>query len=493
MSWQTVLGFEVHIELGTASKMFCGCPGDHFGKSPNTQTCPVCMGLPGALPVPNAKAIEWCIKLGLSLNCQVNLTSKFDRKNYFYPDLPKGYQISQYDQPFCGTGELKIMVDGEEHTIGIERIHLEEDAAKNTHPVGANYTLIDYNRAGTPLAEIVTKPDIPSPAVAKVFLQELQKLVRLLQVSDADMEKGQLRCDANISLRERGSTKLHPKTEVKNINSFRFVEQALQYEIKRQTKEWAQAGPSQIQSTRGFDSSTGQTTAHRTKEAAADYRYFPEPDIPPFTFTPQFLAKITKQLPELPSTKRLRLQQQYNVSAQQAALFVDSPILANYLENTISEIEQLDNEQRDIALSDRGPLVKDATNMILRHLRQLVTIGNLSAADINISPANFAELIVLIYQGKISKNAVAPVLAEMQRTGGDPDHIIANLGLEQVSDDASITKQIEDVILANPEVVAKVKAGKDSALQFLVGQVIQKNKGKANPSKVMELLKELTK
>lgn len=493
MELEPVIGLEIHIQLKTKSKMFCSCANIFGDVKPNSAICPICLGYPGTLPVPNAMAIQWTQILGAALNCQLAVKSKFDRKSYFYPDLPKGYQISQYDQPFCGEGELKIIVDGVEHTIGIERIHLEEDAAKNTHPVGANFTLIDYNRAGTPLAEIVTKPNIPSPAVAKVFLQELQRLARLLQVSDADMEKGQLRCDANISLREPGSSQLHPKTEVKNINSFRFVEQALQYEITRQTKEWASSGPSQIQSTRGFDSSTGQTTAHRTKEAAADYRYFPEPDIPPFTFTPQHLAQISRGLPELPSAKRLRLQQQYNLSAQQADLLVDYPILANYLENTASEIEQLDNDQVSIAPGDRGPLVKDATNMILRHLRQLITIGNLSADDINISPANFAELIVLIYQGKISKNAVAPVLAEMQRTGGDPDHIIANLGLEQVSDHASLTSQIKDVISAHPEVVAKVKAGKESALQFLVGQVMQQTKGQANPAKVIELLKDLTK
>ena len=492
MELEPVIGLEIHIQLKTKSKMFCSCSNIFGDVQPNSAICPICLGYPGTLPVPNATAIQWTQLLGAALNCELAQQSKFDRKSYFYPDLPKGYQISQYDQPFCGAGELTIIVDDQEHKIGIERIHLEEDAAKNTHPAGANYTLIDFNRAGTPLAEIVTKPSIPSPAIAKVFLQELQRLARLLQVSDADMEKGQLRCDANISLRERGSSTLHPKTEIKNINSFRFVEQALQYEIKRQTKEWSVSGPSQTQSTRGFDSATGKTIAHRTKEAAADYRYFPEPDIPPFSFTSSYLKQITRDLPELPPAKRRRLQEQFHISQQQAALLVDYPILANYLENTVSEIEQLDNEQLNLTAGDRAPLIKEATNVILRHLREMITSGNLSATDIKINPANFAEMIVLIFQGKLNRNSLAPVLSEMQRTGGDPDHVIANLGLEQLTDEGLI-QQVEAVMLANPDVVAKVKAGKNSARQFLIGQVMQKTKGQANAAKVMDIITDLIK
>jgi aspartyl-tRNA(Asn)/glutamyl-tRNA(Gln) amidotransferase subunit B len=352
--------------------------------------------------------------------------------------------------------------------------------------------LVDYNRAGTPLAEIVTKPDIKSPAQAKIFLQELQRIARQLGVSDADMEKGQLRCDANISLREVGTADLHPKTEIKNINSFRFVEQALQYEIKRQGKQWATAGPPQTQSTRGFDSTTAKTIAHRTKEAAADYRYFPEPDIPPFVFDASFLAQLVKELPELPLAKRQRLQNQYPISYQQASLLVDYPVLAGYLENTVSELDQLDNDSASLDLTDRPLLIKEATNLILRYLRELITIGNLTGPDIKISPANFAELVVLIYQGKINRGSIAPVLSEMQRTSGDPDHIIANLGLESLTDD-SLRAHVEAVILAHQDVVAKVKAGKESALKFLVGQVMQRTKGQANPAQVMDLFVNLLK
>lgn len=493
MELEPVIGLEIHIQLKTKSKMFCSCSNIFGDVKPNSAMCPICLGYPGTLPVPNATAIKWTQLFGAALNCQLATKSKFDRKSYFYPDLPKGYQISQYDQPFCGPGHLAIIVNDQEYTIGIERIHLEEDAAKNTHPAGANYTLIDFNRSGTPLVEIVTKPDIPTPAVAKTFLQELQRIARLLQVSDADMAKGQLRCDANISLRERGTTALHPKTEVKNINSFRFVELALIYEIKRQTAEWAAGSPPSIQSTRGFNSATGQTTPHRTKEAAADYRYFPEPDIPPFSFTTDYLAGITKQLPELPRAKKLRLQNQYHVSPDQAALLAANPILANFFEHAVSEIEQLDNDQVELAPADRQPLVKSATNIILRQIRQLLTVGDLTAADIKISPANFAELVVLLYQSKISQNALTPVLSEMQRTGGDPDHIIANLGLEQVSDRDSLTTQVQAVLADNPDIVAKVKAGKDSALQFLVGQVMRQTKGQANPAQVIDILKNLIK
>lgn len=489
MKLEPVIGLEVHVQLKTASKMFCACDNIFGDVAPNTAVCPICMGHPGTLPVPNKKAIEWTHLAGLALNCDLALDSKFDRKSYFYPDLPKGYQISQYDKPFCGKGMLTIIVDGKERSIGITRIHLEEDAAKNTHPKGADYTLVDYNRAGTPLIEIVTEPDIRSPKEAKIFLQELQEIVRALGISDADMENGQMRCDANISLREVGSTQLHPKTEIKNVNSFRFVERGLQYEIERQTAMWEkQEIP--IHATRGYDSEEGITVEQRTKEEAADYRYFPEPDIPPFLFDQSYLQNIRQQLAELPSAKRNRFIDQYGVSADQAQLLVEDKEMAYFFEDVASELQQLDKEQVAIAPAAVPQLVSLASKIILRDVRAMTGEQKLTYKDLKITAANFAELIALVHQGKISRSAVPAVLQEMQKTGGDPDPIIQNLGLEQVSGSGELTVWVEQVIAENPEVVAKIKTGKQGAIQFLMGQVMAKSGGKANPAQVVEILKK---
>lgn len=469
MKLEPVIGLEIHVQLKTKSKMFCSCANIFGDVPPNSAICPICLGYPGTLPVPNATAIEWTRLAGAALNCELTHKSKFDRKSYFYPDLPKGYQISQYDQPFCGRGELAIVVDGTERKIGITRIHLEEDAAKNTH--FKDHTLIDFNRAGTPLMEIVTEPDIKTPAEAKVFLQELQRIMRALGVSDADMEKGQMRCDANISLREKGSKKFNPKTEVKNLNSFRNVERALAYEIKRQEKMLL-AGDIPQAATRGWDADAQKTTEQRSKEEAADYRYFPEPDIPPFIFTAADDKKIKKQLPELPPARRKRFESEYGLPADQAQLFVDLPPLADYFENTISELKELDQN-----------LTKPAANLILRELKSLLP-------DIKISPENFAEVVVLVEQGRITKTALPKLLAEMQATGGDPDPLIQKLGLTQVSDTGELDTIVAEVIAANPDVVAKIKAGKDSALQFLMGQVMAKTSGKASAPTVTALLKK---
>ncbi len=509
MKLEPVIGLEIHVQLKTKSKMFCSCVNPVAGGAPpNSAICPICLGYPGTLPVPNATAIEWTRLAGAALNCELTHKSKFDRKSYFYPDLPKGYQISQYDQPFCGHGSLEVVVDGQERIVGITRIHLEEDAAKNIHPVDRasglyeahteNYTLIDFNRAGTPLMEIVTEPDIKTPAEAKVFLQELQRIMRALGVSDADMEKGQMRCDANISLREEGSKEFNPKTEVKNLNSFRNVERALAYEIKRQTKIWEGVRhlhsrvsdtfkiPDTLarQQTRGWDADAQKTTEQRTKEEAADYRYFPEPDIPPFVFTEADDKKIKKQLPELPPARRKRFESEYGLNADQAQLFVDLPPLADYFENTISELnEGVGKGVRYLHSRVPDTLTKLATNLVLRELKPLLP-------NIKISPENFAEVVVLVEQGKITKTALPKLLAEMQATGGDPDPIIAKLGLAQVSDTSELDTIVDEVIQANPDVVAKIKAGKDSALQFLMGAVMAKTKGKASAPAVVALLKK---
>ena len=520
MNLESVIGLEIHVQLKTESKMFCSCanivtgdesfdpaqdkpfdsargkPFDETQGKPNTAICPICLGYPGTLPVPNLTAISWTQRAGAALNCELAEHSKFDRKHYFYPDLPKGYQISQYDQPFCGEGGLEIVVDGDNRAIGIERIHLEEDAAKNTHPstgsgqARADYTLVDYNRAGTPLMEIVTKPDLRSPAEAKLFLQELQKIMRALGVSDADMEKGQMRCDANISLREVDSDELHPKTEIKNLNSFRFVAKALQYEIKRQTKLWESGKPPTELATRGFDSGKGVTVEQRTKEEAADYRYFPEPDIPPFAFSAKDLAAVRAGLPELPMAKRARLMRQTQVNEEQARLLAEDDDLASFFENTVSELEQLDNEEVAISPKEVKGLVKLAGKIILRQLRDLMSDQGLAGDDLKVSAANFAELIVAIDRGRITVKVIPEVLAEMQRTGGDPDHVIQNLGVEQVSDSGDLDQYIEAAIADNPDVVEKIKAGKESAIQFLMGQVMAKSKGTANPAEVTKLLKE---
>jgi len=492
-----VIGLEIHVQLKTKSKMFCSCVNVLGDAPPNTSICPICMGYPGTLPVPNRQAIEWTQLAGAALGCELATESKFDRKSYFYPDLPKGYQISQYDKPFCLKGEFTIVVNGEERTIGITRIHLEEDAAKNTHSKDGKSTLVDYNRAGTALMEIVTEPDIASPEEARIFLQELQRVMRSLGVSDADMERGQMRCDANISLRVASLPQgkpfdianLNPKTEIKNVNSFKFVEKALAYEIDRQTKLW-EKGEIPTHATRGFTSETGKTTLQRTKEEAADYRYFPEPDIPPFTFSEEYLAKITKLLPELPWEARERFTKEFGVSAQQAELLITDKDLAHFFEDTCSEIAELDNERVDIAPAEESKLVQLASNIILHELRALLEKESIAGNELKITPENFAELLMLLHHKKIGSNAVVPMLEEMQRTGGDPDSVMQNLGLEQVSDAGELDAVIAEVISENPDVVEKIKAGKDAGLQFLMGQVMAKTKGKANPGVVMEMLKK---
>ena len=494
MTLEPVIGLEIHVQLKTKSKMFCSCENIFGDVKPNSAICPICMGYPGTLPVPNKKAIEWVQIAGTALGCEIATESKFDRKSYFYPDLPKGYQISQFDKPFCKKGIVPIIVNGEERKIGINRIHLEEDAAKNTHPQGSSHTLIDYNRAGTPLIEIVTEPDIASPEEAKIFLKELQRVIRSLGISDADMEKGQLRCDANISLREKGSKKLNPKTEIKNINSFRFVEKALGHEIKRQT-EMHKQGNMPNHATRGWDSNTGTTTEQRVKEEQADYRYFPEPDIPPFEFDQKELNAIKTQIPEMPWHKRSRLMKQYDLNAETADLFTNNESLANFYEDTVTEIEQIDKEQVDVSENTVRDIAILASKVILHEIKAIIDRDNVSYPKdahkkFKITPANFAELIVLIQQGKLNSNAVQDVLNEMQKTGGDPDHIIENLGLQQVNSEDDLEIFVETAIKENPEVIEKIKAGSEAPLQFLMGQVMAKSKGKANPKVVIEILKK---
>lgn len=492
MKYETIIGLEIHVQLKTKSKMFCSCPNKSEPKEPNINVCPVCMGHPGVLPVINRQAVEWTIMAGYALNCEINKESKFDRKNYFYPDLPKGYQISQYDQPFCGEGYLEVDVNGERKRIELERIHLEEDAGKLIHPKGANYSLVDYNRASTPLMEIVTKPSIKSSQEAKVFLQELRKLLRYIGISNADMEKGQLRCDANISLREVGATELLPKTEVKNLNSFKSVGQALIYEEGRQASVLDEGGEL-YQATRGWDESRAETIEQRTKEGEADYRYFPEPDLPPIIFSDDKLNKIKADLPELPQDRKNRFIKQFELKEEDAVILTQDRATGEYFEAVISEskewIKSLKGKDKLLSKESKD-VIKLATNWIITRLFALLKDSGTSIEDCKITAENFAELMSMIAQNKISSQNAIKILKIMFDEGSDPSQIIDEHGLAQVSDKGDLEKIIDQAIKANPYSVKDYQAGKEQALKFMIGQVMATTKGKADPKVAGDMLKE---
>ncbi len=487
-----VIGMEVHVELKTKSKMFCSCKnGMGLEREPNVNICPVCTGQPGTLPVPNKEAIEFVQLVGLALNCELSLKSKFDRKNYFYPDLPKGYQISQYDQPFCQKGYLDISVGEKEKEIkriGITRIHLEEDTGKLIHPKGANYTLVDFNRAGTPLMELVTEPDIETAEDARVFCQKLQQICRYLNISDADMEKGHMRCEVNLSLHKEGEEKLSgTKVEVKNINSFKFVEKAIAYEIKRQS-EVLEKDEKVIQETRGWDSNRNETVSQRKKESAHDYRYFPEPDTPPFKFTEEYVARLKKKLPELPDQKAERFMKEYNLSETDVFVLTAEKELAAYFEEVVSELQE--KVSCNEVKCDLNKAMKLAANYVISELRKHIISNSHEIKDIKITPENYAELIGILASGEINSSAAQTVLLEMYETGGDPSQIISEKNLGQMNDDSEIEKAVEEVLDKNEKSVADFKAGKENALKFLIGQVMAATKGKANPMVVDEILRK---
>ncbi len=491
MKYIPVIGMEVHIELKTKSKMFCNSKnalGEE--KEPNIHICPVCTGQPGTLPVPNRQAIEFVQLMGLALNCEIAKESKFDRKNYFYPDLPKGYQISQYDKPLCGKGYLNILTSHDSRPtskkIGITRIHLEEDTGKLVHPANSDYTLVDFNRAGVPLMELVTEPDFESGAEARIFCQKLQQICRYLGISDADMEKGNMRCEANVSLYKEGEDKLGGvKVEVKNINSFKFVEKAIDYEIKRQ-EEILEKGEKIIQETRGYDSNKNITVSQRTKESAHDYRYFPEPDIPPMKFTDEYISELKLKLPELPDAKRGRLIKEYGLSKENADVITGDKNLADYFEAVVSEIKE--KKESGEVCADEEKCVKLSANYIVSELQKHLMRDAVTIKDIKITPENYAELIGIVADGKISSSAAQAVLEEMYKTGGDPSHIIEEKNLLQVSDIKELEKTIGEIIDKNQQSVEDYKKGKKNALQFLVGQVMKETRGKANPKVVGEIL-----
>jgi aspartyl-tRNA(Asn)/glutamyl-tRNA(Gln) amidotransferase subunit B len=479
MKYYPKIGLEIHIELKTKSKMFCNCKNDPDEKHPNINICPVCLGHPGTLPVINREAVRKAIKTGLALNCEISRHTLFERKNYFYPDLPKGYQISQYSTPLCKNGFLEI----EGKKIRIRRVHLEEDTGRLIHK--KDCSLVDFNRAGIPLLELVTEPDIESPKEAKKFAEELQLILRYLDVSEADMEKGEMRVEANISLSEKKGT-LGTKVEIKNLNSFKAVEKALEYEIERQRKI-LEGKKKVIQETRGWDPAREITFPQREKEEAQDYRYFPEPDLPPLEISEEMIEKIKTEIPELPQQKRERLEREYGLDEKSIEIFVRDKDFGEYFEKVVSEFEP------NLPKEKLSKLVKLATNYLATDLLGLLKGASVKGEDFLITPENFAQFISLIEEGKISSKIAKIVLEEMFKTGADPSHIIEERGLGLITDESEIEKIIKEVISQNQKAVLDFKKGKETALQFLIGQVMAKTKGKANPKLTREILLKILK
>jgi aspartyl-tRNA(Asn)/glutamyl-tRNA(Gln) amidotransferase subunit B len=521
--YKPTIGLEIHVELKTRTKMFCGCLnenekiGSAKGLEPNKNVCPICLAHPGTMPAPNLEAIKSVIKAGLALNCEIAEKSKFDRKQYFYPDLPKGYQISQYDEPLCSRGFIEI--NGKK--IGITRIHLEEDTGKLSHI--SDGTLVDFNRCGIPLMELVTEPDIESGAEAKEFCQEIQAIFRELEISDADMEKGQMRCEVNISLSKiktprprpgeaeggqltelkNGKEPLGTKVEIKNLNSFRTVEKAIDFEIKRQM-EILEKGEKVIQETRGFDDAKQITFSQRVKEGAADYRYFPEPDIPPLKLKmkneklkidEEFIdiEKIKQELPEMPMQKRKRFIDEYGFTLADAKIITSVPKLADYAEQVISELRvwlidsgQFEGTEEEIWNTNREKAIKLVAGWLINKLGGLLNARKLTLSDNTITAENFAEFIMMIFTHRVSSTNANKLLERMLETGGDPSHILEdeNLGGEG---DFDLNKLVEEIINKNPDIVAQFKAGKIALLKFFIGQAMKDSKGKADPKEVENL------
>ena len=491
-NYTPTIGLEIHAELKTKTKMFCPSLNDPEEKNPNVNVCPICMGHPGTLPVPNIEAIKKIIQAGLALNCKIAEFSKFDRKNYFYPDLPKGYQISQYDKPFCEEGYLETY---EGKKIRITRIHLEEDAGRLLHPKDADYSLVDFNRAGVPLMELVTEPEMHTAEEAQSFAEELQLILRYLGVSDANMDKGQMRVELNISLAPAGSKKLGTKVEVKNLNSFNIVGRAAAYETKRQS-ELLDNGEKVIQETRGWDENGQKTFSQRLKEEAHDYRYFPEPDIPPIVINNKQSAinteKLRSLIPELPQQKRKRFIEEYGIDTNLAEIFVKDMDIANYYEEVVSELlswekaQGHEEEKKDI----RQKLLTLAANYLTTDLRGLMSGDAMPISELKISPENFAEFVDLIHIGKLSSRGAKDLLPQMLKTGGDPHQLMLDKGLGQVSEAGELEVAADRVIAANPEAVTKYKSGNENILQFLVGQMMKETKGAANPQVAAEILRK---
>lgn len=502
MKYDVIIGLEIHAELRTKSKMFCSCNNDSENKEPNTTVCPICLGHPGTLPVPNKQAIDWTILTGLALHCKINRLSKFDRKNYFYPDLPKGYQISQYDQPLAYEGYLEI----DDDKIAITRIHLEEDTGKSIHFKDQDYTLLDFNRAGTPLMELVTEPVIKSAEEAKKFCQAYQRILRYLGISRADMERGEMRCEANISLQEKGDWEykdgqilpkkkngpLNAKVEVKNINSFKAVERAILFEIERQSA-LLDKGEKIAPETRGWNENKAITFSQRTKETSADYRYFPEPDIPPLQIDDNLLSRLHGLLPEMPEAKKKRFIREYGFNNDMAEIIAGDKDLADWTENVISELDAWIEANGDEEARQEKKLAKAAANLITSELLKHLKADNKKVGDLKMTAENFAELVCLTYQGKINSSAGQSILEKMYWEGGDPTDIMGALGLEQLDNESELEEAVRKIISNNPAQQEQYRQGKTNVFQFFVGQVMAETKGKANPKIVKELLDKLLK
>ncbi|MFH0948048.1 MAG: Asp-tRNA(Asn)/Glu-tRNA(Gln) amidotransferase subunit GatB [Elusimicrobiota bacterium] len=487
LNYETVIGLEVHVHLKTKSKLFCGCSTE-FGGEPNSNICPVCTGQPGVLPVLNKKTVEFAVLTGIALNCKIAKHSIFARKNYFYPDLPKNYQISQYELPLCEKGFLEIEIDGAPSSfgkkIGITRIHLEEDAGKLLHTIGSQeleYSLVDYNRTGIPLLEIVSEPDISSPDEAYQYLTNLKAILRYIGISDCDMEKGSLRCDANISLRAVGEKKLGVKVELKNMNSFKAIRDALNYEIERQ-KEALNSNEKIVQDTRLWDEKSGITVSMRSKEQAHDYRYFPEPDLAPVEIDEKFLNVIRKNLVELPSARKKRFIEKFGFSDYDAGVLTSEKSLADYFENCLNHFP--------LPTSHFPEIAKQLSNWITTELLGKLNAENKNITSSPVSSENLAEMLKLISDGTISGKIAKTVFEQMYNTGKNASDIVKEQGLVQISDEKEIEKLVDEAIAENQKTVAEYKSGKQQALGSLVGSVMKKSHGKANPKLVNEILKK---
>ncbi len=479
--YETVIGIEVHAQLLTRSKMFCSCPAPSLDSPPNTHVCPVCLGMPGVLPVINREAVELTIMTGLALNCEIPSEAKFDRKNYHYPDLMKGYQISQYDLPLCKNGWLEIEVDGATKRIGITRVHLEEDTARLQHvtsPAGETYSLVDVNRAGLPLMEIVSEPDMRSPEEARAYLVKLRQILRYIGASRANMEEGNMRCEPNVSIRPAGQAAFGQKVELKNINSFRHAYDAIKFEVERQ-RQVLESGGAVVQETRGWREDIGQSVSQRTKEYADDYRYFPEPDLPTLVVSREWVERVRARMPELPDARRARFREEYGLSDYDARVLTEVRARADFFEAAVA-----------LAKGEPRQRAKAVANWVTGDMARLLNASGMEIQECKVTPQGLAELLELQANGTISGKTAKAVFEEMFRSGRAPGDIVREAGLVQITSGDEIAAAVEKVIRDNPKPVEDYRRGKEEAIKFLVGQVMRETRGRARPDVVLQTLEE---